>query len=57
MFSCKYNVTNLLYYETFNDIKHAIQREKQLKSWQKHWKLELVKTKNPLLESIKLGLN
>ena len=31
-FTSKYNVTNLGYYEVFNDIKAAIEREKQIKA-------------------------
>ena len=42
-----YNCTMLVYYEEFNDIKLAIQRETQLKGWLRKKKVELIKTKNP----------
>jgi len=34
-FTSKYNVTDLIYYETFEDVNKAIAREKQLKNWKK----------------------
>ncbi len=48
-FTKRYKLKKLLYYEVFNYIKDALQREKQLKHWNRDWKLELIKTKNPLL--------
>ena len=38
-FSKKYHVHKLVYYEITNDIKSAITREKQLKKWNRKWKL------------------
>ncbi|KAA8597916.1 Excinuclease ABC C subunit domain protein [Vibrio cyclitrophicus] len=46
-FTSKYNVHNLVYYELFEDIEAAIAREKQLKTWKRAWKNELVKSVNP----------
>jgi len=53
-FSRKYNLTDLIYVEAFSHIKEAIAREKQLKNWKKDWKLNLIKEKNPKLETIQL---
>ena len=53
-FTSKYNLTDLMYFETFNDITQAISREKQLKNWKREWKLNLIKSVNPNLETIKL---
>ncbi len=39
-FTSKYNVTRLVYYEIFNSIVTAIEREKQIKSWSKEQKAE-----------------
>ena len=36
VFTTQYNVTDLIYYETFEDINKAISREKQLKNWKKN---------------------
>ena len=34
-FTAKYNVTRLVYYEEFSDIREAIAREKVLKGWKR----------------------
>ncbi len=51
-FTSDYNLTDLIYYETFNDAYSAISREKQLKGWTRKKKLELIKGVNPKLEEI-----
>ncbi|MBI1862872.1 GIY-YIG nuclease family protein [Candidatus Microgenomates bacterium] len=51
-FTEKYNLVNLVYYEIFEDIMDAVAREKQLKNWHRLWKINLIKTKNPLIEDL-----
>lgn len=51
-FTKKYNLTDLVYFETFTDISQAILREKQLKNWHHDWKVNLIKEKNPTLETL-----
>ncbi|MGA2622297.1 MAG: GIY-YIG nuclease family protein [Bacteroidota bacterium] len=46
-FTQKYNVSMLVYYEEHGDIRVAIQREKQLKKWNRSWKLRLIEQHNP----------
>ena len=46
-FSKKYSVHKLIYYELHQDMVSAITREKQLKKWNRAWKVELVEEKNP----------
>ncbi len=46
-FTEKYNVNKLVYFEKVSDVKAAIQREKNLKNWNRDWKLELIKRTNP----------
>ncbi|HHT9146419.1 MAG: GIY-YIG nuclease family protein [Candidatus Brocadiaceae bacterium] len=46
-FSKKYNVTKLVYYEVFRDVKSAIFREKQVKGGSRTKKNELVNKMNP----------
>src|SRR4051812_42981686 len=46
-FTKKYNIHNLVYYEVFTDINNAIQREKNIKKWNRNWKIKLINTKNP----------
>jgi len=45
-FSKKYNTKKLVYYEVYDDINEAIKREKQLKKWNRSWKIELVESMN-----------
>src|SRR2546427_6463243 len=47
-FSAKYNCTRLVYYEGFDDVRKAIDREKQLKRWARRKKIALIESKNPL---------
>jgi putative endonuclease len=53
-FTAKYNLTDLVYAETFDNIYPAISREKQLKGWTRAKKLALIKTLNPELKEIDL---
>ena len=46
-FTKKYKVDNLIYFETYGDIREAITREKQMKKWDRRWKLELIEKNNP----------
>lgn len=46
-FTDKYNITKVIYIESFNSIIEAIEREKQLKGWKREKKIELIKTLNP----------
>ncbi|MHC5061619.1 MAG: GIY-YIG nuclease family protein [Planctomycetota bacterium] len=46
-FTDKYNVSKLLYLETFREPTSAIKREKQIKAWRREKKVALIDTKNP----------
>lgn len=46
-YSKKYKLKNLLYFEETNDINLALNREKQLKTWHRDWKINIIKIKNP----------
>jgi len=37
----------LVYYEFFQTLGDAIVRERQLKTWERRWKVELIETVNP----------
>jgi len=45
-FTKNYGVHNLVYYETVYDIGSAIAREKQLKKWERVWKVALIEEAN-----------
>ena len=46
-FAKKYNCTRLVYYEGFDDVRKAIDREKQLKGWVRRKKIALIESRNP----------
>jgi len=46
-FTKKYQVHTLVYFEETSSIYSAISREKQLKTWNRQWKIELIEKENP----------
>ena len=46
-FTQRYNVTKLVYFERFSDIRVAIAREKQIKAWTRKKRVALIESKNP----------
>lgn len=46
-FSKKYHTHLLVYFELHVDMEAAILREKQLKKWERQWKIELIEKQNP----------
>ena len=46
-FTKKYNITRLVYVETFRDVNSAIAREKVIKGWVRKKKLALIEEHNP----------
>ncbi|MBU1102072.1 GIY-YIG nuclease family protein [Patescibacteria group bacterium] len=46
-FTKKYKVHLLVYYESTNNVRSAITREKQLKKWNRKWKIGLIEKNNP----------
>ncbi len=53
-FTKKYGVTQLVYFEEFNNPRYAIEREKVLKGWLRKKKLALIESVNPEWEEIEL---
>lgn len=51
-FTAKYKIDNLVYYEQFSDPENAIRREKQLKKWNRQWKINLINNFNPAWEDL-----
>jgi len=45
-FTQKYGVGKLVYFETFQDVNEAIDREKNLKKWKRDWKIKLIEEEN-----------
>lgn len=46
-FTKQYSVHRLVYFEQFDDIENAIQREKRLEKWNRAWKIRLIEESNP----------
>jgi putative endonuclease len=46
-FTKKYHVHRLVYFEQHSHIEQAIEREKQLKKWNRQWKINLIEKENP----------
>jgi putative endonuclease len=46
-FTKRYDVTRLVYFEVFDQIEPAIQREKRLKKWPRARKISLIEKDNP----------
>jgi putative endonuclease len=46
-FTKKYHVQQLVYFERHQDMLSAITREKQLKKWNRAWKIALIEEGNP----------
>jgi len=46
-FTKRYGVHTLVHYEMFADVREGIVREKQLKKWNRAWKLRLIEESNP----------
>ena len=51
-FTARYNVERLVYFEVTSDVNSAIEREKQIKGWNRKRKNKLVESKNPNWEDL-----
>jgi len=51
-FTKKYKCHRLVYFESSNDVRSILEREKQLKRWSRTKKFQLIRNINPLLEDL-----
>ena len=51
-FTRKYRIHRLIYFEKTHDVISAIEREKQIKSWSRKKKLDLIRALNPKFEDL-----
>ena len=51
-FTSHYKLTKLLYLEEHKLFIDALARERQLKHWNRQWKLELIQKHNPSLQDL-----
>ena len=55
-FTEKYDINKLIYYECYDNIEYAIQREKRMKKWNRNWKIELIEKNNKEWKDLYLDL-
>jgi len=55
-FTKKYNVTKLVWFEVFNDVRYAIMNDKRIKKWNREWKLNLIERVNPNWDDLSINL-
>ena len=46
-YTSRFNIKTLVYYETYEEVHLAIEREKKLKKWKRQWKFDLIESFNP----------
>lgn len=46
-FTSHFHVCRLVYFESFDDVRRAIDREKQIKRWRREKKIKLIEMQNP----------
>ncbi|MDO8507120.1 MAG: GIY-YIG nuclease family protein [bacterium] len=55
-FTAKYKVDKLVYFEETTSIEEAITKEKQLKKWNRQWKMRLIEDFNPKWEDLSYNI-
>ncbi len=55
-FTKRYGLKMIVYYEQYDDIRLAIQREKTVKHWPRDWKVRLIHQMNPEWKDLYDGL-
>jgi putative endonuclease len=55
-FTRRYGVRRLVYYELCEDMLSAITREKQIKHWNRAWKIRIIEKMNPDWEDLWPGI-
>ena len=56
VFTKRYRITMLVWYEEWPTVPDAIQRETSLKRWKRNWKIDLVNATNPEWKDLAPGL-
>ena len=55
IFTKKYNVNRLVWYEETNDVMIAIEWEKRIKDWSRQKKIDLIENENPEWKDLSIG--
>ncbi len=51
-FTKKYRIHRLVYFESFNDVREALGREKQIKAWRREKRVALIESVNPAWDDL-----
>ena len=54
-FVARYAVYRLVWFEMHGDMEGAIRREKQIKKWERAWKVRLIEAQNPEWSDLATG--
>ena len=46
-FTAKYGVDRLVWFECYDALEAAMQRERRIKGWKRVWKVQLIESDNP----------
>ncbi|MBX9705035.1 MAG: GIY-YIG nuclease family protein [Gammaproteobacteria bacterium] len=55
-FTKQHGIDQLVWFEQHEEIAHAILREKQIKKWNRDWKIRLIENANPYWNDLYLNL-
>ena len=55
-FTRRYGLKDLVYFEAFDDLAFALEREKAMKEWQRAWKVDLIEKQNPDWQDLYEGI-
>ncbi len=56
-FTAKYDVTHLVWFQSFEARANAFRRERQIKEWRRDWKIALIEEGNPTWTDLYDDLN
>ena len=56
-FSARYNLDKLVYYKNFETKDEAYTKERQMKKWNRKWKIELIESINPNWQDLSKNIN
>ena len=54
-FTSRHDIKRLVWFDTFDRITDAIVREKQIKKWNRDWKIRLIEADNPDWSDLAIG--
>ncbi len=56
VFTSKYDITRLVWFEAYEDLSEALVFERRLKRWRREWKISLIERNNPYWIDLSLNL-